>query len=100
MTDTPVYDEAAGVIAHGLLNTMTVIAGAAELLRTEWENISTPRRAELFQLIELHTADAARALVGLVQGMSAEALDLLDELSRLRDERVPEQPPRLRRRGE
>lgn len=92
------YDDAAGVIAHGLLNTMTVIAGAAELLRTEWDSLSDTRRAEVFSLIELHVAEASQSLVGIVQGLSPEALDLLDELSRRRDEPVPAEPPRLRRR--
>jgi hypothetical protein len=98
VADAALYDNAAGVVAHGLLNTMTVIAGAAELLRTEWDNLSAPRRSELFSLIEVHASHASDALVSIVQGLPPEALDLLDELSRLRDEPVPAEPPRLRRR--
>ena len=92
------HDEAAGVVAHGLLNTMTVISGAAELLRTEWASISEERRRDMLRLIELHVAEASQALVGIVQGLPPEALDLLDELSRRRDAAVVEAPPRLRRR--
>jgi len=92
------HDEAAGVVAHGLLNTMTVISAAAELLRTEWDAISPTRRAEMLSLIELHVAEASQSLVGIVQGLSPDALDLLDELSRRRDVAVVESPPRLRRR--
>lgn len=95
---TIAYDDAAGVIAHGLLNTMTVIGGAAELLRTEWDALSDVRRGEMLSLIELHVAEASQALVGIVQGLSPDALDLLDQLSRLRDEAVVADPPRLRRR--
>jgi hypothetical protein len=93
-------DNTAGIVAHGLLNTMAVIGGAAELLRTEWDAISAERRNDLFQLIELHVAEASHSLVGMVQGLPPEALDLLEGLSRLRDEPVPDQPPRLRRRSD
>jgi hypothetical protein len=91
---------AAGVVAHGLLNTMTVIRGAAELLRTEWDGISPVRRGELFALIELQAAEASQALVSIVQGLPPEALDLLEELSSRRDQPVPANPPRLRRRAD
>jgi hypothetical protein len=83
--ETDVSDHSAGVVAHGLLNTMSVIAGAAELLRTEWDSISAARRHELFRLIELHAAEAGEALGSMVRGLPAEAVDLLDELSRRRD---------------
>jgi hypothetical protein len=99
-TDAGLFDNAAGVVAHGLLNTMTVISGAAQLLRTEWDGLSAPRRLELLEMIELHTADASQALVGIVQGLPPDALDLLDELSRRRDSPVPDAPPRLRRRAD
>lgn len=96
--DTALPAEVAGVVAHGLLNTMTVISGAAELLRTEWDALSTVRRGELFELIELHSSEASQSLVLIVQGLPAAALVVLDELSRRRDEPVPDPPPRLRRR--
>jgi hypothetical protein len=99
MTTTDVlFDHSAGVVAHGLLNTMTVIAGATELLRTEWDQISALRRNELFALIEVQTAEANQALISIVQGLPSEAVDLLEELSRQRDEPLPEPPVRLRRR--
>lgn len=92
------YDDGAAVLAHGLLNTMTVISGAAELLRTEWDTIGPARRAEILSLIELHVAEASQALTGIVHGLPPEALDMLDELSRKRDDAVVASPPRLRRR--
>lgn len=104
-----VFDSPAGVVAHGLLNTMTVISGAAELLRREWDVISPERRAEVFSLIELHAAEASQALVTIVQGLPPEALGLLEELSRLRENRAAVvsrsghgngSVPRLRRRRE
>lgn len=92
-------DSAAGVVAHGLLNTMTVISGAAQLLRDEWDVLSPERRAEVFSLIEAHAAEASQALVTIVQGLPPEALDLLEELSRRRDAPRSARPPaRLRRR--
>lgn len=94
-----ILDEGIGVVAHGLLNTMTVIGGAAELLRTEWDVISEERRAELFKLIEVQVVEASQSLVGLVQGLPVEAIQLLDSLSRERDVTVPAVPPRLRRRA-
>jgi hypothetical protein len=96
----PEVDSLAGVVAHGLLNTMAVIAGAAELLRTEWDSIGAPRRDELFALIELHVGEASETLRTLVQGLPVEAIELLDELSRRRDAPVAPAPPRLRRRGD
>lgn len=95
------FDSAAGVVAHGLLNTMTVISGAAQLLRNEWDVISPERRAEVFSLIETHAAEASVALVTIVQGLPPEALELLEELSQRRDAARPAaRPPRLRRRRE
>jgi light-regulated signal transduction histidine kinase (bacteriophytochrome) len=94
------YDAVAGVVAHGLLNTMAVISGAAELLRTEWDSLTGQRRNELLALIELQTAEASETLVHVVRGLPAEAIELLDELSRKREGPVPADPPRLRRRGE
>jgi signal transduction histidine kinase len=91
-------DGLAAVVAHGLLNTLTVIGGAAELLRTEWDVISPSRREELFTLIEVHVGEAGEALRGLVLGLPPEALAMLDELSRLRSEPLPAEVPRLRRR--
>ncbi|HZQ28707.1 MAG TPA: hypothetical protein VFA94_13505 [Acidimicrobiales bacterium] len=92
------FDGVAGVVAHGLLNTMTVISGAAEILRTEWEHISSSRRHELFQLIELHAAEASEALGSIARGLPTEALATLDELSHRRDAPLPDPPIRLRRR--
>jgi hypothetical protein len=92
------FDHTAGVVAHGLLNTMTVISGATELLRAEWDQISAVRRNELFALIEVQTAEANQALVSIVQGLPTEAIDLLEELSHRRDEPLPNPPVRLRRR--
>jgi signal transduction histidine kinase len=91
-------DELAAVVAHGLLNTLTVIGGAAELLRTEWDTIGPSRRDELFALIEVQVGEAADGLRGLVLGLPPEALELLDELSRIRQEPLPAEVPRLRRR--
>jgi hypothetical protein len=91
---------AAGVVAHGLLNTMAVISGAAELLRTEWDSLTAKRRNELLALIELQIAEGSETLVHLVQGLPVEAIELLDELSRKREGPIPADPPRLRRRGE
>jgi hypothetical protein len=91
-------DGLAAVVAHGLLNTLTVIGGAAELLRTEWATIGSTRRDELFALIEVHVGEAAEALRGLVLGLPPEALAVLDELSRIRQEPLPVEAPRLRRR--
>lgn len=93
-----ISDGGAGVVAHGLLNTMTVIGGAAELLRTEWDTLDVERRGELFALIEVQVVQASQTLVGMVQGLPAEAIQMLEDLSRLRDDPVPESPPRLRRR--
>ena len=106
ISDTAAADSsAAAVVAHGLLNTMSVISGAAELLRREWDLISPKRRGEVFELIELHAAEASQALVSIVQGLPPEALDLLEQLSRRRDTGNGNgngngngAPPRLRRR--
>lgn len=89
----------AAVVAHGLLNTMSVISGAAEVLRTEWDAINPERRAEVFALIEVHAAEASQALVSLVQGLPPEAVEMLELLSQRRDAaRATAADTRLRRR--
>jgi hypothetical protein len=93
------FDSAAGVVAHGLLNTMTVISGAAQLLRNEWDVLSAERRAEVFSLIETHAAEASMALVTIVQGLPPEALELLEELSLRRDAARAAATPPVRLRG-
>jgi len=77
----------AAVAAHGMMNTVTVVWGAAALLARGWERVEPAKRAELRQVIIDHVAVLREQLVLLpavaahtVLNHMADALFAVEEL--------------------
>lgn len=62
---SPEVDAVAAVTAHGLLNSLAVVGGAAATLRVAWDNLAGPERS------------------GLLEGMCTQAETLIDGLAAL-----------------
>lgn len=89
------YQEAVAVIAHGLINTLSVVSGAAGVLRENSTRLSSPRNQELLGMIETQIVDAAELLRGLILGLAPEVVVELDRLNRAAAT-PPARPVRLR----
>ena len=80
VNDDTAVDPSAAVIAHGLLNSMAVITGAAATLRESWDRIGDKGRADLLQMIEAQSDHVTGMLTDLARGLSAEVVQLLESL--------------------
>jgi len=70
------------VIAHGLLNSLTVVKGAADMVRASFAELPTEQVQSWFDSIDRQTEMMADILVDVVRGLPPQALILLDELAR------------------
>ena len=76
-------DEATfAVIAHGLLNSLTVVKGAADMVRASFAELPTAQVQSWFDSIDRQTEMMADILVDVVRGLPPQALIVLDELAR------------------
>ncbi|HMC69662.1 MAG TPA: histidine kinase dimerization/phospho-acceptor domain-containing protein [Mycobacteriales bacterium] len=76
-------DEATfAVIAHGLLNSLTVVKGAADMVRASFPELPTEQVQLWFDSIHDQTEMMADILVDVVRGLPPQALIVLDELAR------------------
>ena len=75
-------DTAVVVIAHGLINTLSVVSGAAGILRESGDRLSPERSDQLLSMIEGQVGEASELLRGLVLGLDPEIVLELDELNR------------------
>lgn len=75
--DRPV-DATAAVIAHGLLNSMAVISGAAATLREAWDALDGPRRETLLAMITDRARQVTDTLGELARGLPPGVLKELD----------------------
>lgn len=71
---------AIAVTAHSLLQSVSVILAAAEMIQTHGEQIGDRRQNELLDLIGAQGRHIAGVLVDLVRGVPPEVLEVLDEL--------------------
>ena len=90
------HQEAVAVIAHGLINTLSVVSGAAGVLRENSEQLSASRNQELLGMIEHQVTGAAELLRGLILGLAPVVVVELDRLNRAADEARSAPPARLR----
>ena len=74
-------DAASALIAHALLNSVAIIAGAAGTLRSVWQTLDDERRETLLSMIESQAAHVAGVLQDLVRGLPVDALDALQHLA-------------------
>ncbi len=68
------------VAAHSLLQSVSVILAAAEMIQTHSDQLSRQRQDELLSLICSQGRHVAGVLVDLVRGVPAEVLAVLEEL--------------------
>lgn len=73
-------DPMAAVVAHGLLNSMAVISGAAATLRESWEALDAGGRTDLLAMIEAQADHVAAMLADLARGLPAEVITMLNAL--------------------
>lgn len=74
-------DPMVAVVAHGLLNSMAIIAGAASTLREAWDALDARRRAELLAMIGDQAQHVSDMLGDLARGLPPGVLRQLDELT-------------------
>lgn len=71
---------AIAVTAHSLLQSVSVILAAAEMIQTHGDQLGGRRQNELLDLIGAQGRHIAGVLVDLVRGVPPEVLEVLDEL--------------------
>lgn len=71
---------AVAVTAHSLLQSVSVILAAAEMIQTHGDQLGQDRHSELLDLIGAQGRHIAGVLVDLVRGVPPEVLEVLDEL--------------------
>jgi signal transduction histidine kinase len=81
-------DDLLAVVAHSLLNSMSVISGNAETLAEHWERIGPDTRLEFLDRIVTQSAHVVGVLTDLVRSGRPE---LVEALERLQDEEGAQQ---------
>ena len=79
-------DQTTAVVAHGLLNSMAIINGAARTLRDSGEVLGAPQRAQLLSMIVDQAEHVAGMLGDLARGLPP---GIVQELEALNEERPP-----------
>lgn len=80
MEDRPV-DATVAVLAHGLLNSMAIISGAAATLQEAWDRLDEARRLNLLRMVTDQATHVSDMLGELVRGLPVGVLHELDALS-------------------
>lgn len=73
-------DDLLAVMAHSLLNSMSVIGGAAETIKLHWERFDDTVKLELLDKILQQSAHVSAVLSDLVRSGSPEVVHALNEL--------------------
>ncbi|MEA3020093.1 MAG: hypothetical protein QOI47_1617 [Actinomycetota bacterium] len=73
-------DDLLAVMAHSLLNSMGVIAGAAETMKVHWERLDDSIKIELLEKILQQSTLVTGVLGDLVRSGRPELVEALDEL--------------------
>lgn len=74
-------DPTAAVMAHGLLNSMAIISGAADTLRQLWPELSDERRDQLLRMVTEQAEYVTEMLGDLARGLPVGVLRQLDALA-------------------
>lgn len=74
-------DPTAAVMAHGLLNSMAIISGAAGTLREMWADLPADRREQLLRMITEQAEYVSEMLADLARGLPVGVLRELDALA-------------------
>jgi hypothetical protein len=78
MSDWP--DDLLAVMAHSLLNSMGVIAGAAETMKVHWDRLDDNLKLDLLDKIMQQSSLVTGVLGDLVRSGRPELVEALDEL--------------------
>jgi K+-sensing histidine kinase KdpD len=70
------------VVAHSLLNSMSVISGNAETLADHWDRIDAATRADLLDRIMTQSSHVVGVLTDLVRSGRPELVEALEHLQR------------------
>jgi signal transduction histidine kinase len=73
-------DDLLAVVAHSLLNSMSVISGNAETLAEHWERIGPDTRLEFLDRIVTQSAHVVGVLTDLVRSGRPELVEALERL--------------------
>jgi signal transduction histidine kinase len=73
-------DDLLAVVAHSLLNSMSVISGNAETLAEHWERIASETRLEFLDRIVTQSAHVVGVLTDLVRSGRPELVEALEHL--------------------
>jgi signal transduction histidine kinase len=73
-------DDLLAVVAHSLLNSMSVISGNAETLAEHWERISSETRLEFLDRIVTQSAHVVGVLTDLVRSGRPELVEALERM--------------------
>lgn len=74
-------DPTAAVVAHGLLNSMAIIGGAARTLQESWTTLPAVERDRLLRMIAEQASHVAAMLGDLARGLPVGVLQELEALS-------------------
>lgn len=80
MNETEWSEDLLAVMAHGLLNSMGVIAGAAETMKIHWARLDDAVKLELLDKMLQQSSLVTGVLQDLVRSGRPELVDALDEL--------------------
>jgi K+-sensing histidine kinase KdpD len=83
--DDMLDDDLLAVVAHSLLNSMSVISGNAETLADHWDRIDAATRAELLSRIMTQSSHVVGVLTDLVRSGRPELVEALEHLQRPQD---------------
>jgi len=73
-------DPTVGVLAHGLLNSMAVVAGVLQILGERWDDLDEAGRRSLLERGQRQATLVMGMLTDLVTGLPLGALTTLDEI--------------------
>ena len=81
MSDRSLGDATFAVVAHGLLQSVTVIRGAAATLRERWADLPEVERDRLLEKLDSQAAYVGEVLFDLVQMLPSAAIAVLEGLA-------------------
>lgn len=73
-------DDLLAVVAHSLLNSMSVISGSAETLADHWERVAPEVRLEFLERIVTQSSHVVGVLTDLVRSGRPELVDALERM--------------------
>ena len=81
VSDRSLGDATFAVVAHGLLQSVTVIRGAAATLKEVWADLPVNERDRLLERLDSQAAHVGEVLTDLVQMLPSAALAVLEGLA-------------------